>query len=452
MTKAQKKQLEDFLKLLEEAHDGIRQALTAKKQPFVLDLLNQCQECAIKLGEIIEEIEGEEAATIPWLENYCELTYQLYEQCQQSLPASPKPMGKALQKSLAQIRHSVQYDIPERKEIVFLPYKASMWDSLESVWKAADEDPNCDAYVIPIPYYDKNPDGSFRQMHYEGDQYPSYVPITDYNAYDLAVRRPDIIFIHNPYDDCNFVTSVDPRFYSKVLKEYTDKLVYIPYFVLGEVADPDNLEALKPIEHFFLVPGVFNADTVIVQSENMRRAYINVLTERSGKNTRDYWKKKILGLGSPKMDKIQHPSAEDEKIPAEWLPILKKPDGGYKKVILYNTSVNALLHENEKMLKKMRSVFQVFHENREDIALLWRPHPLIQATIESMRPKLWSEYQELVTQYQKEGWGIYDDSAQLNRAIQLCDAYYGDGSSLVQLCQKAGKPIMIQNVNILEED
>ena len=31
-----------------------------------------------------------------------------------------------------------------KREIVFLPYKASMWDSLESVWKAADEDKdNC---------------------------------------------------------------------------------------------------------------------------------------------------------------------------------------------------------------------------------------------------------------------------------------------------------------------
>ncbi len=36
--------------------------------------------------------------------------------------------------------------------IVFLPYKASMWDSLESVWRAAYEDKeHCEAYVVPIP-------------------------------------------------------------------------------------------------------------------------------------------------------------------------------------------------------------------------------------------------------------------------------------------------------------
>ena len=91
---------------------------------------------------------------------------------------------KALQEALAQtlvlIKDSVQNDIEARTEVVFLPYKASMWDSLESVWKAADEDPNCDAYVIPIPYFDKNPDGSFKEAHYEGDQYPDYVQVTGY--------------------------------------------------------------------------------------------------------------------------------------------------------------------------------------------------------------------------------------------------------------------------------
>ena len=39
---------------------------------------------------------------------------------------------------------------------------------------------------------------------------------------------------------------------------------------------------------------------------------------------------------------------------------------------------------------------------------------------------------------------IYDDSSDLNRAITLSDAYYGDLSSVVHLYLKTGKPIMIQ--------
>jgi hypothetical protein len=36
----------------------------------------------------------------------------------------------------------------------------------------------------------------------------------------------------------------------------------------------------------------------------------------------------------------------------------------------------------------------------------------------------------------------------LERAIAVSDAYFGDGSSVVQLCQKAGMPVMIQNVDV----
>ena len=84
--------------------------------------------------------------------------------------------------------------------------------------------PECDAYVIPIPYFDKNPDGSFREMHYEGDQYPDYVPITKYDEFNFERHHPDTIFIHNPYDDLNLVTSVHPYFFSDKLKKYTWKL------------------------------------------------------------------------------------------------------------------------------------------------------------------------------------------------------------------------------------
>ena len=41
--------------------------------------------------------------------------------------------------------------------------------------------------------------------------------------YDIEKRRPDVIYIHNPYDKGNFVTSVHPAFYSDELKKYVKK-------------------------------------------------------------------------------------------------------------------------------------------------------------------------------------------------------------------------------------
>ena len=91
-----------------------------------------------------------------------------------------------------------------KKEMVFLPYKASMWDSLESVWRAAYEDrDNCLAYVIPIPYCDRNPDGTAKEWHCERDLFPKDVPTLDWQEVDLKTMHPDVIFFHYPYDDCN---------------------------------------------------------------------------------------------------------------------------------------------------------------------------------------------------------------------------------------------------------
>lgn len=443
MSRVAKKQLLELLDTLQRTNQMIEKTLVSGQHEILFGLLTECQECAITIGNKIEQIYGEGLQCILGLEIYCETIYQIaqsvddIERC--------KSLYINSQSQLDVVKTDMEEELTEKKEVVFLPYKACMWDSLESVWKAAKEDEECNVYVIPIPYYDKNPDGTFGELHYEIDQYPKYVPVISYEDYDFETCHPDKIFIHNPYDECNHVTSIHPFFYSKNLKQYTEELIYIPYFVLNEV-NPRSREAVRGIEDFVLVPGVINADKVIVQSENMRQAYIEVLINTTGEKTRPIWEKKILGLGSPKYDKVLSMKKEDVEIPKQWLKIIQKSDGSWKKVILYNTSVKALLEHEEQMLKKIKNVFQIFKENKEDVALLWRPHPLIKATICAMRPQLWEEYEKIVIQYQEKGWGIYDDTADLDRAIVISDAYYGDPSSVVQLCRAAGLPVMIQNV------
>ena len=129
--------------------------------------------------------------------------------------------------------------------------------------------------------------------------------------------------------------------------------------------------------------------------------------------------------------------------------MIKKPDGSWKKVVFYNTGVSTLLAYDEKALHKIESVFRNFEKKQDKIALLWRPHPLMKATIQSMRPQLLAQYDRLLREYQEAGWGIYDDTADMDRAIAISDAYYGDASSVLQLYRKTGKPIMTQNVDVL---
>lgn len=445
MRNFQKKQLLDIFTSLHILHQESRDRLERKDYPAVQNALADGQEAAIQMGEAIERIAGEGTETVAYLEQYCEKLYHISEQLEL---ISAQKAYKAMEGILIKAENALNH-MPVRKEIVFLPYKASMWDSLESVYLAAKEDENCDAYVVPIPYYDRGMDRKLGEMHYEGNDYPDNIEITDYKEYNLEERHPDVIYIHNPYDEWNNVTCVPERYFCRNLCHHTDCLVYIPYFVLGEI-EPNNQKEIEGIKHFCFVPGVIYAHKVIVQSEKMRQIYINEYIKEAKQHglpiDRKVIEEKILGLGSPKFDKVHNTNKSHLEIPEEWLKIIEKPDSTWKKIVFYNTGINALLHNDEKMLKKMQAVFQAFRENQDEVALLWRPHPLIPNTIKSMRPELWAKYSALVEQYRQEGWGIYDNSADMNRAVALSDAYYGDGSSVVPVYKQTGKPIMLQSV------
>ena len=452
MRKAQHAELLEMVKTLQEAQDQIKVYLEKKNIAMAQDLLAQCQDAIVSIGNTIEAFEGEGFVTIEYAQEYCDTLYQIYEELNQT-PAdtNPNKVGKVLKKLLLRVENSIKNDIRVKKEVAFFPYKASMWDALESVYLAAKADPDCDAYCVPIPYYDRNPDRSLGQMHYEGLEYPKNIEVIDWQTYNFEERNPDMIYIHNAYDDWNLVTCVHPRFFSANLKKHTEKLVYIPYFVLEEI-EPDNKGAIEKMKHFCFMPGIVNADKVIVQSEKMKEIYINEYRKAAIVNglpekhiDRKYLEEKFLGTGSPKFDKVRNTKKEDLEIPEEWLRIIQKPDGSWKKIIFYNTSIAALLEHNEKMLEKMEDVFRIFKENKDDVALLWRPHPLIKSTVSSMRPRLWEAYERIVKQYREEGWGIYDDTADMDRAVVLSDAYYGDASSVVQVYLETGKEVMIQS-------
>lgn len=448
MRKAQKKQAEEFIKLLAQVHEEIRGFLECEDYPAVKELLGQCQEGAVELGNFIETMEGQGIEIISLLENYCELVYQIHEEITGDQEVSGNKILKRLKQSLLRIENSLRNDIKTRYEIVFMPYKASMWDSLESVWRAASEDPDCDVYVVPIPYYDKNSDQSFGDYHYEGSSFPEEVPIVHYRSYDLEQRRPDVIYIHNPYDEKNRVTSVAPQFYTSKIKWYTECLTYIPYCVYEEKENPNSDKTIAYCSRYISY-GILYADKVILQSENFRRSMINTLLANAG-NNRNYWENKVLGLGSPKYDRVFDTDRDVKHLPEEWKRLVTRADGSRKKIVFYNTSMSAMTKYSGQMIRKIQTVLQLFYEKREECVLLWRPHPLIRASIESMRPELWEEYKKIVEEYREEGWGIYDDTPDFHAAFALSDAYYGDYSSLVLLYQATGKPLLEQNVEILD--
>lgn len=460
MSKRNRRKHIKIIELLQASTAHVLKFLLDGRIQEVLQLLAECQDSAIALGSHIEKLYGMQTKTVAALEQYCNALYQMSVAVNEFADDANSDAGvqtsvEAVYDDFAQVTQLIvetyEAEFPERSEVVFLPYNASMWDSLESVWEAADEDPDCEAYVVPIPYYKLGEGKKVKEICYEGELYPKDVPVVHYTEYDIALRQPDKIFIHNPYDEWNHVTSIAPEFYSSRIKEFTDELVYIPYFVLGEI-EPSNQAAVDNMKHFCYLPGTIHADKVIVQSENMRQIYIQEYLKAaifSGeKVTREDLEKKILGLGSPKLDKVSKTKKEELEVPEEWRRIIEKPDGSWKKIIFYNTTISAFLQAGLQMIKKIKRIHCIFKENQDEVTLLWRPHPLMEQTMESMRPDLLPIYKEIVKAYREEGWGIYDDSADIDRTVVLSDAYYGDNSSVVQVYKETGKPIMIQSVEV----
>lgn len=408
---------------LYDAHKEIKKLIDKRDHENVEIILGDCQETAVQIGTVIEQSEGEGFVTVKHLEEYCEALYEVSQRIGDGYNGNKAQ--KALDKKLIAAENSVKSDIVIRLEVVFLPYKCAMFDSLWSIFTAADSDPLCDAYLIPIPYYDRNPDGSLGEFHYEGNEYPADLHITHYEAYDIAARKPDVIYIHNPYDDCNYVTSVDPRYYSRELKKYTDMLVYVPYFVMGE-----NL-----YKGLCFNPAIINADRVIVQSEKSKKFHEKIYLENIP--SADI-KNKFLPLGSPKIDAVANASESKFFMLGEWKEIIER-----KIVVLYNTGVSGVLNGNMDELEKIKDTIRFF-SSRDDIVLWWRPHPLFLTTIHSMRNALTRPYFDIVEEYKKNKTGIFDDTPDIHRAIFYSDIYLGDDSSVVYLFGVTGKPIVTQ--------
>lgn len=414
MRKFIKNQLID---LVETIKSGIEYAVSKHESPNVAQ--NMLMDCYEGITSVKQRIGNN--VSHDHLENYTKSIENIQEKLELLNDAifnnsDFDVVYKEINKMMNDIKSMLEQE-EVKLEVVFFPYKASMWDSLESIWLAAKEDKNCEAYVVVIPYFDRNPDGSLGEMHYEGTDFPEYVPIVDWKSYSLEKRKPDIGYVHNPYDDHNFVTCVHPDYFSLNLKKYIDTLVYVPYYSVagfGETA---------------FIPSYLNFDYIIVQTEEMKKTF-----------NKNVPQEKFLVLGSPKFDRIINMSKNLPEPPRNW----KERMTG-KRVYFYNTPLASLLSNTEVFLKKMKYVFESF-AGREDSLLLWRPHPLFESTIKSMRPQYYMAYLQLKKYFLENNIGIIDTTSDIEKSVVLSDVYISaSGSSIEALFGIIGKPMFMLN-------
>lgn len=287
-----------FLPLFQEIHAEIGKAIQKAEWDMVLSLLEECQNTAIQVGTRIEEEKGGENAIVKKWENYCEVVFGIHQEICEENRNDTEALADRVQKRLNAVVLDIEVhldELKEKKEIVFIPYKSSLWHgNMQRAWKEAVQQEDTEVYVIPAPYYYKDAYGRAKteKVCYETENYPENVMITNFEEYDFQLRHPDRIVIQCPYDEYNYGITIHPFFYAKNLVKYTEDLVYIPGLLMDEAGDEGDRQRYN-LKSYCNMPGVVYADHVIVQSGQMQKAYVELLTEFAGEDTRSIWEKKI---------------------------------------------------------------------------------------------------------------------------------------------------------------
>ena len=334
----------------------------------------------------------------------------------------------------------------EKKEMVFLPFSPKYWKYMEKEWAKYAGSDEWDVYVIPIPYYTKKEYNEHDSLCYETFGYPEYVKLTGFDAYDFDSRLPERIVIQNPYDDYDSAISVHPRFYTQLLRRITKELVYIPYFATDDYGRDDERSVIVS-SYYIRVPGVTRADKVILFSDNMRTRYIEELTGFAGEDTRAVWEERIT------VDEDIAPDEEctglyAEDVPDDWWKYLVDDNGEGMKVLLFHVNPGVLVTYGQKYIDKMERTFRVFEENRDKMTIFWQMSPEAKSLLQTHYPDIFKKLHAKIEDFARKELGIYLESDDIEKAVAVADAYYGDRDEILYRVRKLGKPVMIQNVEI----
>ena len=314
--------------------------------------------------------------------------------------------GRKIVDKLIEIHGSTDFTI------AFLPYKRSMWNSMESVFEECKAS-GIEVHCMPIPYYRMKEN---KQIDYIDSDFDLFGQIAE-PIENLADIKPDYIAIHYQYEDHNRVTNMLPEYFTQALKDrYHVKVIFLPYGIYGTD------------KTFSLQPGCRHIDYAFVEDKTAEELFIaGWLTQGIDFNGR------VFGLGSPKLDAVRDLRKE---IPDEWRKQI--PDIDARHITLLCNSLGPFLVDPVGRVGTYQH--RITNEIGNGRVVIFRPHPLLRTTINSMIPGMRERYSRLISWMNTRDLVIVDESEYLERAIACADNLVSDPSSVVPMWRVTGKP------------
>lgn len=257
-----KQQLQDMIVTLGRAEAVLDSRSKKKEEDEVKQLLEDMQNSAIAIGNVLEEEEGLETQTVRRLEEYCELLWQYLtaEELKERFG-----LGRELAGKRGEALASLEQEIEGRMEVVFLLCKAEMWKNMEEIWSTARENPLYDCRVLVSPYTEYG-NGTGGVLRDEQGMFPEEAEAMDYDAYDLKGMKPDLVFVDGPYSEDGMAGTV-PDYEFETVRENVQVVVYLPsYEDKSQVKEADcGLNRVR------------EADLVVVGDDEVREIYAGML-------------------------------------------------------------------------------------------------------------------------------------------------------------------------------
>ncbi len=397
-------------------------------------LLSECQQLSVDLGTLIENAKGEESESARLvtceIQKYCDALYELYNLLTDT-PADDDNYLQCVSKindCLAAVKAVVNERVINREDILFLTVGPKEWSGFEELYNELIKDNNADICVVPLPLLFKD---YFGQIIADDDEiltnthlgdYPDNVKPTLWTDYNISLHHPDRIYIQSPYDGENPCLTIPSQYYAKELRNYTDKLIYIPPFKTGEFGENDFTD-LYNLKHYVTAPGVIYADEVIVHSDNIKEQYIKKLISFSGEEFKELWNGKI------KVDN------------------LKTEDKSERKGLYYIIGLNEL-SEHPDIIDRIKNRLDIITSNKADLDIEIGLYPPDISTWNKVNSRLTNKLISLISDYGYEYSLVEPDNYKLEKIVCKKDAYYGSPSPLVTLFTFNKKPVMLADYDI----
>lgn len=304
-------------------------------------------------------------------------------------------------------------------KVLFIVYRVEWWGCLDSLCKQECLKEDTDVYVMPVPRYDWNLHTmqlDVTKKHFEPEQLEAILPkgarMVNYQEFSLE-QGFDRIYIHNPYDNTYPVDSVERRFFSGNLKPFTKKLIYVPHLLhIGGIP-----------EEYAHSPVYDNADAIYL-ADGRAKYSLDVQYDQ---------KVEIVPSGIPEYLERLGSQLQSEQ------SMEQRPDT--RKKLLFCLSYNNLYYGTEKLVRKIREVFDVLKTYR-DIQVIFRPDEDILARYTWQNGPARREYEALVAYFKKERIGIYDESLDLYKAAAEADGILSVGHPMDYLFSVQGKYVL----------